>query len=121
MLRTDTERHFTPSVAPVLMIRRQLHAARQLKATAVIADAPFQQVHGRAADKARHKAAGWLLVHFHRGADLLGNAFVHHHHPLGEGHRLHLVMGDVQRGGFQAAMQLLQFQTHLHAQLGVEV
>ncbi len=52
----------------------------------------FQQVHGRAADKARHKAAGWLSYTSHRGADLLGNAFVHHHHPLGEGHRLHLVM-----------------------------
>ena len=29
--------------------------------------------------------------------------------------------GGVQGGGFKTAMQLLQLQTHLHAQLGVEV
>ena len=121
MLRADTERHFTPGVAPMLVIHRQRHATGQLEATAVIADAPFQQVHGRAADKARYKAAGRLLIHFHRGADLLGNAFIHHHHPLGQGHRFDLIVGDVQRSRFQAAMQLLQFQTHLHAQLGVEI
>ncbi len=85
------------------------------------ADTPFQQVHCRAADKARHKAGGRFLVHFHRRANLLGDAFVHHHHALGEGHGFDLIVGHVQGGGVQATVQLLQLKTHLHAQLGVEV
>ena len=105
----------------MLVIHRQLYAAFQLKAAAIIAHPPLQQVHGRAADKARHKAAGGLFIHLNRRADLLGNPLIHYHHPLGKGHRFDLIVGDIQRSRFQAPMQLLQFQTHLHAQLGVEV
>ena len=36
-------------------------------------------------------------------------------------HRLGLVMGHVDKGGFQLAMQLGEFGAHMHAQLGVQV
>ena len=71
------------------------------------ADAPIEQIHRRAADKARHKAAGGFFIHLNWGADLLGNTFVHYHYPLGEGHRFNLIVRHVQRGGFQSAMQML--------------
>ena len=96
MFRADTERHLTPGVATIVPVDRQCHPAFQLKVRARAADAPFEQVHRRAADKARHKAGGRFLVDFHGGTNLLGNAFVHHHHALGEGHGLNLIVGNVQ-------------------------
>jgi len=40
---------------------------------------------------------------------------------VGQRHRFHLVVSDVQTGGFQSLVQLLQFKAHLHPQLGVKV
>ena len=95
MLGADPERHLTPGVATIVPVDRQRHPAFQFKVGARVADAPFQQVHRRAADKTRHKAAGRLFIHLNRCTYLLGNAFVHHHHPLGEGHRFNLVVRHV--------------------------
>ncbi|MOA41445.1 hypothetical protein D3C78_1634050 [compost metagenome] len=52
---------------------------------------------------------------------MLCHAFVHDNHPLCQRHRLHLIVRYVQAGGFQPAMQLLQFQAHLDAQLGIQI
>jgi hypothetical protein len=54
-------------------------------------------------------------------ADLLDDAVVHDHDLVGHGHGLDLVVRDVDRGGLQALVQLLDLGAHLHAQLGVEV
>ena len=44
-----------------------------------------------------------------------------HDDPIAEGHCLHLVVRDVDRGGAEALMQFFQFDPHLHPQFGVEV
>ena len=54
-------------------------------------------------------------------ADLLHAAGVHDDHPLGERHRLDLIVRDEQRRGAQVAVQLLDLEARLRAQLGVEV
>ena len=46
---------------------------------------------------------------------------VHHHDAVGQRHRLHLVVGHVDRGGADFLVHLLDLDPHLHAQLGVEV
>ncbi len=48
-------------------------------------------------------------------------ALMHDDEPIAERHRLHLVMGDEERGDAQAALQLADLRAHLHAQLGIEI
>ena len=79
------------------------------------------EVHRRRADEARHEAVGRRVVELERLADLLDHAVLHHHDPVAQGHRLDLVVGDVDRRGAQPLVQLLELDPHLHAQLGVEV
>ncbi len=56
-----------------------------------------------------------------RRADLLDLALVHHHHAIGERHRLDLIVRDVDRGGAHLLVHALDLGAHLHAQLGVEI
>ncbi len=79
------------------------------------------EVHGRGADEAGDEQARRRMIDLVRGANLLDVAAVHHHHAIGQGHRLDLVMGDEHRGDADALMQLLDFLPHGAAQLGVEV
>src|SRR5690554_876631 len=79
------------------------------------------EVHRRGTDEGGHEGRGWFLEDLGRGADLLGHAGVHDDHALRERHRLDLVVRDVETGGAQAAMQFLDFKTHLHPQLGIQV
>ena len=88
---------------------------------AVVGQRHVGEVHRRRADEARHEAVGRGVVELERLADLLDHAVLHHHHPVAQGHRLDLVVGDVDRGGAQPLVQLLELDPHLHAQLGVEV
>ena len=53
--------------------------------------------------------------------ELLDDAVAHHRQPVAEGHRLGLVVGDVDRGGVQPALDARDLGAHLDAQLGVEV
>jgi hypothetical protein len=46
---------------------------------------------------------------------------VHDDDLVGHGHGLDLVVGDVDRGGLEALVQLLDLGAHAHAQLRVEV
>ena len=45
----------------------------------------------------------------------------HHDDPLGQRHRLDLVVRDVDDGGAHLVVQLLDLGAHLAAQLGVEI
>jgi hypothetical protein len=54
-------------------------------------------------------------------ADLLDDAVVHHDDLVGHGHGLDLVVRDVDRGGLQPLVQLLDLGRICHAQLGVQV
>jgi hypothetical protein len=51
----------------------------------------------------------------------VGDAGIHHDQPVGQRHRLDLVVGDVDRGDAELALQPLDLEPHLHPQLGVEV
>ena len=80
-----------------------------------------QEVHRGRADEAGDEHAGRAVVDVHRRADLLGDAGIHDDQPVGQGHRLDLVVGDVERGDAELALQALDLEPHLHPQLGVEV
>ena len=82
---------------------------------------PVQQVHRRRADEAGDEGGGRAVVDLFGRADLLHAAGVHHDHALRQRHRLDLVVGDEQRGDAEFAVQLLDLQPRLRAQLGVEV
>ena len=82
---------------------------------------PLDEVHRRRADEARDEEVRGTIVEIERRAHLLDDAVMHDDDLVGHGHGLDLVVGDVDRGGLQALVQLLDLGAHLHAQLGVEV
>ena len=55
-----------------------------------------------------------------RRVDLLHAAVVHHREPVGQGHRLALVVGHVDEGGAGLAVHAPQLDLHLEADLQVE-
>ena len=80
-----------------------------------------QEIHLRRADKPGHELVRRFVVEFHRRAHLLNLSVVHHHNFISQGHRFYLVVGDIHHGGFQLLVQTGKVQTHLHAQLGIQV
>ncbi len=62
-----------------------------------------------------------LRVNFRRDGDLLHHAVLHDDDPVGERQRLVLVVGDVDRGAPQLAVDAADLGAHLEPQLGVEV
>ena len=84
-------------------------------------DPPREKIHGGRTEEGRDERVGGSIVKLKRGPDLLDAAAVHHHDLVAHGHRLDLIVGDVDRRCFEPVLQLLDLATHLHAQLGVEV
>ena len=62
-----------------------------------------------------------MVVEIERRADLLDAAVAHHDDLVGHGHRLDLVVGDVDDRGPEPLVQLLDLDAHGDAELGVEV
>ena len=60
-------------------------------------------------------------IELERCAHLLDATRVHHDDLVGHGHRLDLVVGDIDRRRLQPLVQFLDLGAHLHAQLGVEI
>src|SRR4051794_4816024 len=79
------------------------------------------EIHRWRTDEARDEFRGRLVIEFVRRADLFDAAVVHHHDAVGQRHRFDLVVGDVDRGGADLLVYLLDFDPHLDAQFGVEV
>ena len=101
---------------------RQRHAVAGDEAAAVGAvDPAGQHVHRRRADEARDEEVRRHVVEVERRADLLDAAVVHDDDLVGHGHRLDLVVGDVDRRRLQPLVQVLDLGAHRDAQLGVEV
>ena len=94
-------------------------ADRQLRLAA--AELRRHEVHRRRADEAGDEEVLRLLVELRRRADLLQDPGPHHRDPVAEGHRLGLVVGDVDRRRLQLRLQFRHLGPHLHAQLRVEV
>ena len=81
----------------------------------------LDQVHLRRADEAGDEEVLRGLVELHRRADLLDVAGVQHHDLVGHGHRLDLVVGDVDHRGAELLVQLGDLEPHGAAQRRVEV
>ncbi len=60
-------------------------------------------------------------VHLQGRAHLLQPALVQDRDAVAHGHGLHLVVGDVHRGGPQLVLELLDLGPHLHPEPGVQV
>ena len=80
-----------------------------------------EQVHLWAAYETGHKDVDRPLVEILRGCALLQHARFHHRDPVAHGHRLHLVVGDVDGGHPQLVLQQRDLGAHLDPELGVEV
>src|SRR5262249_7311536 len=83
-------------------------------------DRALDEVHGRRAEEAGHELRGWPVVYIERRADLLDAALAHHHDAVRHGHRLGLVMGDIDEGRVQPPVQRLELGAHVDSQFGVE-
>ena len=62
-----------------------------------------------------------MIVDFPRRADLHDAPFIHHRNFMAERERFALVMGDVNRGQAEIALDALQFKAHAVTQLRIEV
>ena len=87
----------------------------------VAADHGVDHVHARRADEIGDEDVLRLVVDLVRRAELLDHALVHHRDLGRHGHRLDLVVGDVDDGALELAVELLDLEPHLGAELGVEV
>ena len=81
-------------------------------------DAPVEQI--RIADEIRDEDIGRLGVEFARRSGLRDPALMHQHHQVRHGQRLGLVVRDVDECGADAAVNALDLELHLIAQLLVE-
>jgi hypothetical protein len=79
------------------------------------ADGTVQQVHRRRADKAGDKGVGRPLVDLERRSHLLPIAVLEDGDAIAHGHRLDLVVGNVDGGGLEPFLQLRDLGAHLHA------
>ena len=84
-------------------------------------DDAVDHVHCRRADEVGDEDVFREIVNLVGRADLLDHPLVHHRDLGRHGHRLDLVVGDVDHGVPQLVVQLLDLQPHLGAELGVEV
>ena len=108
------------SVHPADRHRRDLHVLRpDAHLDAVPRARP--DVDRRAAHERGHEPVRRLAVEVERPADLLDHARPQHRHPRAHGHRLALVVGDVEGGRPQLLLQALQLRAGLDAELRVEV
>ena len=74
----------------------------------------------RHAQEAGHELRRRVLVQVSRVAQLLDVAGAHHRDPIGHGHRLVLVVGDVDEGDAYLRLDALELELHLFAQLEIE-
>ena len=95
-------------------------AAGELRACIAV-ERRVDEVHLRRAEEAGDEAGRRPLEQLERRALLLDLAVAHEHDPVGERHRLDLVVGDVDHGRAELLVQPLDLAAHLVAELGVEV
>ena len=84
-----------------------------------LAQSPRHQIHQP--HEVGDHAVGRLRVDLERRAVLLQPPAVDHGDLVGQRQRLGLVVGDVDEGDAGAALQLLELDAHVLAQLGVEI
>ncbi len=80
-----------------------------------------EQVHRRIAEEAGDEGVGRTAIDLERAADLHDLALVHDADPVAHGHRLDLVMGDVDGGRAELLLLPDQLVAGADAERGVEV
>ena len=83
-----------------------------------VGDAGLERV--QRADEGGDEGGGRAVVDLERVADLLGDAGVHHHDAVGHRQRLFLVVGDVDGGDAELALDRADLVAERDADLGVE-
>ena len=101
--------------------RAQAERPSQHLQPAVVADDAGHGVDLGTADEFRDADVPRVFVDLGRRADLDDVPLDHDGDAARHRHRLGLVVGDVDEGGLQLAMQLGEFGAHMHPQLGVEI
>src|SRR5690606_29838366 len=102
----------------------QLEIARLVpepEALTVVVDLPEEEVHRGRPDEAGNESVAGRVVDDVWRVCLLDLAVEHDDDAVAEGHRLLLVVGDVDHGGAEPPLELGELDPHLDAQLGVEV
>ena len=110
---------FWPWASARTLARHRVDGVAELDAA--VDDGQLEQVHRGGADEAGDEDVVRVVVQVARGVDLLQQAVLEHGDPVAHGHGLDLVVGDVDRGDAEAALQRGDLGAGLHAQLGVEV
>src|SRR3990172_7130016 len=81
----------------------------------------FEEIHRRRTDEAGDEFVRRFAIHLQRRAALVDVAVFHDHHPIAQGHCLDLIVGDEHGSGGNTGAQALDLDTHLYAQLRVQV
>ena len=126
VLRADAERHRLAGLGPcaerIAVERQAALAGRERQAVRRLLEPALDEVHARRADEAGDEQVGRAVVEVERRADLLDSLVLHDRDPVGERHRLDLVVGDVDHGRRgEPMMQALDLVAQLVPELGVEV
>ena len=99
----------------------QAAAAGQFQAALVAAGLHQAAIEdGVVADETGHKTVRRRFIEMRHGVDLLDHAVVEHGHAVRHGQGLGLVVGDVDEGQPELAVQFLEFELHVLAQLLVQ-
>ena len=77
--------------------------------------------HVGSADEGGHKHVGRPLVDALGVADVLDDTRIHNRNPVGDGHCLLLIVGDVDACDAHIVLDVFDDGAHLHTQLGVQV
>ena len=79
------------------------------------------KVHLWRTEEPSDKEIGWTVIEFGRRAYLFNKPGAQHDNAVCERHRLDLVVGDIDHGHAEVAMQLGDLDAHLGAQFSVEI
>ncbi len=91
------------------------------RAQRAVIDGGRDEVHRGGPDEPGHEQVVRPLVELLGRPDLLELAVAHHRDPVAQGHRLGLVVRDVDHGGAEPSLDPGHLGPHLHPQLRVEV
>ena len=90
-------------------------------AVGVLGAGGLHKVDGGVAHKVGHEQVVGLVIHSEGGVVLLEHAVVDETDLSGQGHGLHLVVGDIDEGRARLHVESLKLIAHLQAELGVQV
>lgn len=124
MLRPDRQLHFLwPGLGQALQVRHgEAVASANTNRGAAVHTALRHRIENiGTSDEGGHEQIGRMAVNLPRGADLLDHSRPHDGNPVGDGHRLLLVMGHINGGDAHLPLNAFDGVAHIHPQLGIQV